>query len=1052
MITPTHPRRARKEVRLGKNSDVVYCEEDRIGQGQFGTVYRGRCPATGTIVAVKLLRDLPSAGTSEVSSPRRTAEPGADPDTRAGKEERQGPPTTTTPTNAKPRPRFPSELELLWALRGDHCPNIVHVLSVWNKPRKRHAGPPPTTTATAAASASPPSRAAETRERYSNVYVLVTEYCDGGDLQHCLQTFDSHMPLHVARSFTYQLCNALYTLKRRRIVHRDIKPANLLLSSRNWESATLKVADFGMARAAPAPEATKKRALSAPGAPADDAADEASMAADENSSSGLLHDGDDDDTNALPSTLFYSEMGTPMYMSPERIAGQPYDFKADVYSAGMVLLEMMRGLCVRVTRVSQLRTAVPETTQRIRNRYVTLGETPPLWLDLVQNMTATDPALRYSVEDVLRHPWFAQGVGPELPPLTFALPLEMKKVATSDVSSTTNATSNKSGEDKETAGRDSSIDGRAGQKANTRAAEGLSVGVPPGGTPAGTAKNRAATGNDTDQLPPPTQAKDESGKGGVGDSPTAVVGGRRHQEPSSHWSLLGVCAGIEPQHNTARSVYVGPTPKSRHGGSTFTTFMTPNTAAAATASGLAFPVACGPHVITHAVRGFVDAVYLYVLQDELDPVGGLTLVSYLVELLQNGFAAYLECLECMGSVDTDVASSNPTALAVESVADVNSTSSGSDAGVCVDGHRFIVKDVGGLPEVWQQLMVRLSHAQAVFTAQLQPRMLQSAALWRRRVLQATLNAATTTTTTTTAAGEEGGVDGTSGVGDAEDCQMRETSTSSSEGEAAMPGLPNVASITNVAAAARDDSTSTAAPAGGGATTASASPPLRVYTLTTRAEQLIFAKAVDSIQSEALAILMSTPSLPPHRCGGNDDDFFYETDCLQEEEEAAAEAQLYHRGRGVSPASASPQPLSASTTTADTHAAMPPHRGIALLRVLLQRAVLSAAEVGLEPEDATVAAGRGPPPPHRSPASPAVHPTGDSVNAPSTTAAAQTSLPSTTTAAVTAATTTAEAEACEYAFVVQVPVYATLQPSDVQVVEGLLCAATRVFANSHRLAS
>lgn len=1011
-MSQTHPRRTRREVRLGKNSEVVYCEDDRIGQGQFGTVYRGRCPATDTVVAVKLLRDSPLAGSPDVMSPHhseRVAE--TTQDSKAG-----------VPA-AKPRVRFPSELELLWSLRGDHCPNIVQVLSVWNKPRKHH-DPPSTATSTTAAEASPsPSspRTAEARERRSNVYLLVTEFCEGGDLQHRLQALDSSVPNHIARSFTYQLCNALYTLKRRRIVHRDIKPANLLLSSRDWETATLKVADFGMAKAAPAHKSTRSKASTTSGVAAS-----ASSAA-EDAAGGMIRDGDDGEAGTVPSTLFYSEMGTPMYMSPERIAGQPYDYKADVYSAGMVLLEMMRGTCVRVTRVSQLRTMVPETIQRMRLRYTTRGEAAPLWLDLVQRMTATDPMQRYAVEDVLRHAWFAETVGPALPPLTLALPPEERRGPAADLvgegvaDAQAAATLDVAGGSTTHAGPEAGADNATQPRTpSSHAAPAFAAG-----------DHQSDTAHNMNEPPPQHLELNEAEERAAGTTtPTtltaaatdagAVSGGRR-REPPAHWSLLGVCLDVELQHNTARCVSTGPTPKPKHGR------LSP---VSATSPALSLPAACGPHVITHAVRAFVDSVYLHVLQDELDPVSGLTLVSFLVELLQNGFGAYLDCLESLGGGTATVAADSYTSLS---------------------GHRFVVRDVSALPEVWQQLLRRLAHAQAAYTAQLPPRMLQNAALWRQRVLKAPAASGETAgdgfstneegPTSAVDAGAQGGFGG-GGLYDA--------STTSSEGEAAMPGLPNVASITNVSGrdGGVDVSPSSTSAALGGAT-----PPLRVYTLTTRAEQLIFAKAVDCVQSEALALLMTTVRPLPRRetkggysgakAAALQDDPFDATDCLEEEEEAATQARQQRSRSAQTPPPPPPPPLRMQSTEGwpptgtratlcagpDATAALSaPHRGIALLRVLLQRAVLSAAEVGLEAEGTATA--RSPP---LGPSA-AVGPQGDGTLS---------------TATPPRRTPVPTAEASGLAFVVQVPVYAALSSVDVQEVEKLLCTATRVFSSAQR---
>lgn len=90
------------------------------------------------------------------------------------------------------------------------------------------------------------------------------------------------------------LASGLVFLWRRNLIHRDIKPQNLLLSA-NAETATLKIADFGFAR---------------------------HLA-----------------TAALAETL----CGSPLYMAPEILCFEKYDGKADLWSAGTVLFEMLAG-------------------------------------------------------------------------------------------------------------------------------------------------------------------------------------------------------------------------------------------------------------------------------------------------------------------------------------------------------------------------------------------------------------------------------------------------------------------------------------------------------------------------------------------------------------------------------------------------------------------------------------------------------------------------------------------------------------------------------------
>jgi serine/threonine-protein kinase len=123
---------------------------------------------------------------------------------------------------------------------------------------------------------------------------LVQELVDGPDLMHL--ALDAHArgarltpasALHAG----LELLSALQALHGRGLVHRDVNPANLLVSP----DGTVKLCDLGVAEPAGKPVALEKGAL----------------------------------------------RGTPAYMSPEQVRAKPLDHRSDIFSAGIVLWELL---------------------------------------------------------------------------------------------------------------------------------------------------------------------------------------------------------------------------------------------------------------------------------------------------------------------------------------------------------------------------------------------------------------------------------------------------------------------------------------------------------------------------------------------------------------------------------------------------------------------------------------------------------------------------------------------------------------------------------------
>ena len=120
------------------------------------------------------------------------------------------------------------------------------------------------------------------------------------------------MPLAEALETAEQIAEALEEAHDNGIVHRDLKPANVKLTP----DGKVKVLDFGLAKAWEG------------------------GAADGSSSSAALSQSP---TLANTGTVAGLILGTAAYMSPEQARGKPVDRRADVWSFGVLLWEMLTG-------------------------------------------------------------------------------------------------------------------------------------------------------------------------------------------------------------------------------------------------------------------------------------------------------------------------------------------------------------------------------------------------------------------------------------------------------------------------------------------------------------------------------------------------------------------------------------------------------------------------------------------------------------------------------------------------------------------------------------
>lgn len=121
---------------------------------------------------------------------------------------------------------------------------------------------------------------------------IAMEYVDGTNLRNYARADQLLQPKSVLKIIA-QCADALAYAHKQDLIHRDIKPANIIY---NYSDDYVKLTDFGIARI---PDSTRTRAGSI--------------------------------------------LGTPLYMSPEQLAGERLDARSDLYSLGVTLYHLLTG-------------------------------------------------------------------------------------------------------------------------------------------------------------------------------------------------------------------------------------------------------------------------------------------------------------------------------------------------------------------------------------------------------------------------------------------------------------------------------------------------------------------------------------------------------------------------------------------------------------------------------------------------------------------------------------------------------------------------------------
>ena len=186
-----------------------------------------------------------------------------------------------------------------------------------------------------------------------DVTYLVMEYVAGINLKHCLNHGVVFSPLGAIR-IVCGVLTALGHAHEQKIVHRDVKPENILMDANGW----VKLTDFGIAK---------------------------------------IMDAEVDNGTQVSG----HSIGTPRYMSPEQVRGLPLDERSDLFSAGILLYELLTGTLPfdgpnQLAIATQILHDQPASPSR-------LNPMVPQSLDLImQRALAKRPEDRYQHVDAFR--------------------------------------------------------------------------------------------------------------------------------------------------------------------------------------------------------------------------------------------------------------------------------------------------------------------------------------------------------------------------------------------------------------------------------------------------------------------------------------------------------------------------------------------------------------------------------------------------------------------------------------------------------------------------
>lgn len=182
--------------------------------------------------------------------------------------------------------------------------------------------------------------------REQGFFYIVSEFVEGKHLYQLLMR-DGPFPVDRALSVIRTIALAVGHAHEQQIIHRDLKPENVMIRDAD---GVVKVLDFGVAK-------------------------------DMNASVDLTRQG--------------TYLGTPAYSAPEQIRGEPIDHRADIFSMGVILYELLTGEQPFKGRktIEVLKATLQERPLAVEK--LNRGVTPPV-AQLLEKMIQKNPRRRFA--------------------------------------------------------------------------------------------------------------------------------------------------------------------------------------------------------------------------------------------------------------------------------------------------------------------------------------------------------------------------------------------------------------------------------------------------------------------------------------------------------------------------------------------------------------------------------------------------------------------------------------------------------------------------------